>query len=80
MRLLLGVIATLFISVWMALSLRQDPGYAMFSLGQWTIETSLAFFVIVLVISFLAFYPAGPAERSGCGKRRVRPCMPTSGG
>ena len=56
MRLLIGVIVTLFASVWMALSLRQDPGYAMFSMGQWTVETSLAFFAIFLVISFFVFY------------------------
>ena len=56
MRFLIGVIVTLFISVWMALSLRQDPGYAMFSMGQWTVETSLAFFAIFLAIAFFVFY------------------------
>ncbi|HHW76571.1 MAG TPA: hypothetical protein GX399_05980 [Xanthomonadaceae bacterium] len=56
MRLLVGVIVTLFVSVWMALSLKQDPGYAMFSMGQWTIETSLTFFVIVLIFAFFALY------------------------
>ena len=44
MRLLLGIIVTLFVSVWMALALRQDPGYVMLSSGQWTVETSLTFF------------------------------------
>ncbi len=56
MKLLIGVIVTLFVSVWMALSLRQDPGYAMFSMGQWTVETSLTFFAIFLAISFFVFY------------------------
>ena len=56
MKLLVGIIVTLFTSVWVALSLRQDPGYAMISFGEWSIETSLAFFVIVLIMSFLAFY------------------------
>ncbi len=56
MRLLIGIIVTLFVSVWMALALRQDPGYAMVSIGQWTIETSLAFFVIFLGFAFLVFY------------------------
>ena len=56
MRLLLGIIITLFISVWMALSLREDPGYAMFSMGEWTVETSLTFFVIFLVFAFFIFY------------------------
>jgi HemY protein len=46
MRLLISIIVTLFISVWVALSLREEPGYAMFSMGQLTIETSLTFFII----------------------------------
>lgn len=56
MRLLASIIITLFFSVWVALSLREDPGYALFSMGQWTIETSLAFFIIFLVFAFFAFY------------------------
>lgn len=56
MRLLMGVIITLFASVWMALSLRQDPGYAMFSIGQWTVETSFAFLILFLVALFIGFY------------------------
>jgi HemY protein len=56
MKLLIGVIITLFASVWMALSLRQDPGYAMFSMGQWTVETSFAFMILVLIALFVAFY------------------------
>lgn len=56
MKLLLSITATLFFSVWVALSLRHDPGYVMLSIGEWTIETSLAFFVIVLMVAFLAIY------------------------
>ncbi len=56
MRLLAGIIVTLFFSVWVALSLREEPGYAMFSMGHWTIETSLTFFVIFLTLAFFAFY------------------------
>ena len=56
MKLLIGIIITLFVSVWMALSLRHDPGYAMFSMGQWTVETSFAFLVLVLIALFVAFY------------------------
>jgi HemY protein len=56
MRLLASIIVTLFISVWVALSLREEPGYAMFSMGQWTIETSLTFFIIFVVFAFFAFY------------------------
>ena len=56
MRLLIGVIITLFASVWMALALRQDPGYAMFSIGEWTVETSFAFLMLVLTALFVVFY------------------------
>lgn len=56
MKLLMGVIITLFASVWMALSLRQDPGYAMFSIGQWTVETSFAFLILFLIALFVGFY------------------------
>ncbi|HPF57194.1 MAG TPA: heme biosynthesis HemY N-terminal domain-containing protein [Candidatus Competibacteraceae bacterium] len=81
MRLLLSIIITLFISVWMALSLRQDPGYAMFSMGQWTIETSLTFFVIFLIFAFFAFYLLirlavrlwqTPAQTLEANQRRLR--------
>ncbi|KAB2923520.1 MAG: tetratricopeptide repeat protein [Candidatus Contendobacter sp.] len=56
MKLLIGIIVTLFVSVWMALALRQDPGYAMFSIGQWTVETSFAFLMLVLIALFVGFY------------------------
>ncbi len=56
MKLLVGIIITLFVSVWMALALRQDPGYAMFSIGEWTVETSFAFLILVLSALFVAFY------------------------
>lgn len=56
MRLLVAIIVTLFASVWLALSLRQDPGYAMFSISEWTVETSFAFLLIFLASLFVAFY------------------------
>lgn len=56
MKLLVAIIITLFASVWMALSLRHDPGYAMFSIGQWTVETSFAFLILFLIALFVAFY------------------------
>ena len=56
MKLLIGVILTLFVSVWLALFLKQDPGYAMFSFGQLTVETSFAFLVLFLIVLFGVFY------------------------
>lgn len=56
MRLLISIIVTLFASVWVAMLLRDEPGYVLFSMGSWTIETSLTFFVIFLVFAFFVFY------------------------
>ena len=56
MKVLFGTIITLFVSVWIALFLRQDPGYAMVSIGQWTIETSFAIFIITLFLLCGIFY------------------------
>lgn len=81
MRFLLSITVTLFISVWVALSLRQDPGYVMLSLGEWTIETSLAFFAMVLIVVFLAFYALlrlairlweTPGQTLAANRRRLR--------
>ena len=56
MKLLAGAILTLFFSVWVALWLREEPGYAMFSMGNVTIETSLTFFVMFLIVLFVIVY------------------------
>lgn len=56
MKLLIGIIVTLLVSAWLALVLKQDPGYAMFSMGNWTVETSFAFLALFLIVLFIAFY------------------------
>ena len=56
MRLLVGILITLVVSVWIALSLQQDPGYALLSIGGWTLETSVAFLGLSLIFSFVVFY------------------------
>jgi HemY protein len=59
MRLLLAIlaiIAALFLSVLLALTLRHDGGYVLLSIGQWTVETSVAFFGVFLFLLFAAFY------------------------
>lgn len=56
MKLLFGAIITLFASVWVAHALRKDPGYAMFSTGTWTVETSFAFLLLLLTVLFIALY------------------------
>lgn len=81
MKLLAGMILTLFLSVWVALSLREEPGYVMFSMGEWTVETSLAFFVICLVLLFVVLYIAvrflvrlwqTPAQTLGAHHQRLQ--------
>lgn len=56
MKLLIGVIITLFASVWVALLLKDNPGYAMFSMGDWTVETSFTFFLLTLILLFVIAY------------------------
>ncbi len=56
MRLLIAIIIALFVSVGVALILREDPEYTLISIGQWTIETSVAFFVFFLLTAFILFY------------------------
>ena len=81
MRLLIGAVLTLFASVWLALSLKQDPGYVMLSIGQWTVETSFAFLVIFLTALFIAFYFLirfilgvwhGPSHTLAANRRRLQ--------
>ncbi|MBL8251554.1 MAG: hypothetical protein JNK31_07785 [Candidatus Competibacter sp.] len=55
-KLLFGTIITLFASAWIAMTLRKDPGYAMFSTGSWTVETSFAFLALFLIALFIALY------------------------
>lgn len=56
MRLLLGILAVLFAAAALSLLLMEDPGYLLVGYGQWTLETSVAVAVIVLVVGFLTLY------------------------
>lgn len=56
MRLLIGIILVLFGAVGLSLILKDDPGYALLTIGELTIETSVAFLVIFLVILFILLY------------------------
>jgi len=57
MRLLIGIILALFAAVGIAWILKEDPGYALLSIGHLTIETSLAVFVVVLIAAFGLLQP-----------------------
>ncbi len=56
MKLLIGIILVLFGAVGLSLILNDDPGYALLTIGELTIETSLAFLVIFLTIIFILLY------------------------
>jgi HemY protein len=56
MRLLIGVILALFVAVGIAWILHEDPGYVLLSIGPWTIETSLAVLVFLVIVTFLLLY------------------------
>lgn len=56
MRWLLIALVTLLVAVAAASLLQQDPGYLYLDIGRWTMETTLAFALVVLVASFVALY------------------------
>lgn len=56
MRLLIAILIALFAAVGIAIVLREDPGYVLISVGQWTIETSVAALIIGLAVGFFVLY------------------------
>ncbi len=56
MKLLFLFLATLFVAVIVAILAMEDPGYVLFAVGTWTVETTLALMVVVLVASFALLY------------------------
>ncbi|HXH02097.1 MAG TPA: heme biosynthesis HemY N-terminal domain-containing protein [Candidatus Competibacteraceae bacterium] len=56
MRLLIGIILTLFAAAGVAVWMREDPGYVLVSVGGLTVETSVVFGLLALVIGFLVLY------------------------
>lgn len=58
MRFLFVTLLVLLAGVSIALILRQDPGYVLISYGQWSVESSLALLLLVIVITFTALYYA----------------------
>lgn len=56
MTALLLVLVTLALAVAAALFFMDDPGYVLITLKPWSVEVSLALFVVLLAISFLILY------------------------
>ncbi len=56
MRILLSSLLVLALSVGLALVVKDDNGYVLLGYGQWTVEGSLAFFVLLNLALFVALY------------------------
>lgn len=46
----------LLLSVWVGLKIHQDPGYVLITYQQWSVETTLWFAIIAVVVTFLLLY------------------------
>lgn len=56
MRPLIGIIVALFAAVGIAWVLKEDPGYALLSMGSWTVETSVAVLIFLVLAAFTTLY------------------------
>lgn len=56
MKMLLIGLVTLFVAVIVALLAMEDPGYVLIAVGEWTIETTLALTVVIILLSFSILY------------------------
>lgn len=56
MRFVIAIVMALFAAAGIAWVLRGDPGYALLSIGNWTVETSVAFATVFLLAVFSVLY------------------------
>jgi HemY protein len=56
MKFVIAIVMALFAVAGIAWVLRGDPGYALLSIGNWTVETSVAFAMVFLLITFVMLY------------------------
>ncbi len=56
MKILVFSLLTLIAAVFVALQAMDDSGYALFALGEWTLETTLVLVVVVGLLVFVALY------------------------
>ncbi len=59
MRLLILITLVLIGAVSAALVVMKDPGYVLLSYGHWSVETSLSFFVLALLVLYLLLHYLG---------------------
>ncbi len=58
MKLLIGILVALFAAVGIGQLLREDPGYVLLTVGDWTIETSVAALIVIALVGFFVLYKA----------------------
>jgi len=58
MKILVFALLTLIAAVFVALQAMEDPGYALFAVGEWTLETTLVLVVVVMLLLFAALHVA----------------------
>ena len=56
MKLLIQVIIMIAAGIGLALYVREDPGYVLFGIGNYSIETSLVIFIVGAVVTYIALY------------------------
>lgn len=56
MKWLSLLVAALLAAVGISLLLKDETGYVMLSWGEWTVETSLALFILLLLVLFAVAY------------------------
>jgi HemY protein len=58
MKLLFTILVTLILAVSIALFAMDNPGYVLIAAGDWTVESTLAFSVVVVILAFTVLYYA----------------------
>ena len=56
MRILITIIITVCVAIGLGIFLKDDPGRLVFTYAGTTVQTSFAFFLILLIVSFISLY------------------------
>ncbi len=56
MKMLVWLVVALFASAGIALLVKEDPGYVLITVGQWTVESTVAVLVVALIVAFVVLY------------------------
>lgn len=76
MKKLVALYITLVLAVFAGLHIQKDPGYALFALGQWSVEMPLWFFAVALVTAlFLMHYSINIISHIASLKFRIKTAL-----